>query len=122
MRLEHGLLFVSASLTHSGKQIRCEKALIDTGSLGTIFSIEKVLDIGIRPEPDDAVRELRGVGGTEFVFIRQLDKLCLGDFQMTDFEIEIGAMDYGIDIDGIIGLNFLLQAKAKIDLERLALY
>ncbi|MCP4104386.1 MAG: hypothetical protein GY749_02445 [Desulfobacteraceae bacterium] len=100
----------------------CENVLIDTGSVGTVFSVDRVVEIGIHPEPNDGVRELLGIGGTEFVFIKQVDKLSLGNFQMTDFEIEVGAMDYGIDIDGIIGLNFLLQAKAKIDLERLALY
>jgi len=86
------------------------------------FSINSVVGIGIRPEPDDRVRELRGIGGTEFVFIKTLDKLSLGNFQLSDFEIEVAAMDYGIDIDGIIGLDFLLRAKAKIDLEQLTIY
>ncbi len=122
IRIQHNLLFASASLVFSGNRLTCKNVLIDTGSVGTVFSVDRVFEIGIRPEPNDAVRELRGIGGTEFVFIKQVDKLSLGNFQMTDFEIEIGAMDYGIDIDGIIGLNFLLQAKAKIDLERLALY
>ena len=30
-------------------------------------------------------------------------------------------MDYGFDIEGIIGLDFLLGVKAKIDLEQLAI-
>ena len=96
--------------------------LIDTGSAGTVFSTDSIAAIGIRPELDDTVHELRGIGGTEFVFIKTLDKLSLGNFQLNDFEAEIGAMDYGFDIDGIIGLDFLLRAKAKIDLERLAIY
>lgn len=43
----------------------------------------------------------------------------MGNFQISNFEIEIGAMDYGIEIDGIIGVDFLLQVKPKIDLEQL---
>lgn len=56
------------------------------------------------------------------MFVKQIDKLTLGEFGISDFEIEIGAMDYGTEIDGIIGLNFLLTVKAKIDLERLEIY
>ena len=39
-----------------------------------------------------------------------------------DFEIEVGAMDYGFDIDGIVGMDFLIQVGAVIDLERLEIY
>jgi predicted aspartyl protease len=122
IRLQHDLLFASASLIYSGNRINCRNVLIDTGSACTVFSTDSVAAVGIRPEPDDIVRELRGIGGTEFVFIKTLDRLSLGNFQLNDFEAEIGAMDYGFDIDGIIGLDFLLRAKAKIDLEHLAIY
>lgn len=115
-------MFGSASLFYSGKQLICENVLIDTGSARTVFSIGRVLEIGIQPEPNDAVRELIGIGGTEFVFIKQLDILSLGGFQMADFQVEIGAMDYGFEMDGIIGLDFLLRAKMKIDLDRLEVY
>lgn len=35
---------------------------------------------------------------------------------MKNFEIEIGGMDYGIDI---LGMDFLVSAGAKLDLEKL---
>jgi len=38
---------------------------------------------------------------------------------VTNFAIEVGAMDYGFAIDGIIGTDFLLQVGAVIDLSRL---
>jgi hypothetical protein len=40
-----------------------------------------------------------------------------------DFEIEVGAMDYGFDftIEGIVGMDFLVRARATIDLDRLEL-
>jgi len=122
IRLQHGLLFASASLDYSGKQLICKNVLVDTGSAGTVFSIDRLLDIGVKPEPDDVIRELRGVGGTEFVFVKKIDNLTVGDFRISDFEIEIGAMDYGMEIDGIIGLDFLLKVKAKIDLEWMKIY
>lgn len=42
------------------------------------------------------------------MFIKKIERLSSGALQIEDFEIEVGAMDYGIDIDGIIGIDFLL--------------
>ncbi len=53
---------------------------------------------------------MRGIGGAKFVFLKRIDR---------NFAIEVGAMDYGFAIDGIIGTDFLLQVGAVIDLSRL---
>ena len=68
------------------------------------------------------VHRIRGVGGTEFVFTKRVDRLSVGDLQVNDFQIEVGAMDYGFDIDGIIGMDFLTQVGAIIDLAKLEVY
>lgn len=36
-----------------------------------------------------------------------------------NFDVEVGMMDYGFDIDAIIGLDFLVQVGAVIDLKQL---
>jgi len=41
--------------------------------------------------------------------------------KVTDFEIEVGAMDYGFPADGILGLDYLLRTGALIDLQHLEL-
>ncbi len=63
---------------------------------------------------------IRGVGGTEFVFSKTIDRISLGDLTVSDFEIEVGAMDYGFhfELDGIVGMDFLEQIGAVIDLRR----
>ncbi|WP_178389844.1 hypothetical protein [Bacillus cereus] len=38
------------------------------------------------------------------------------------FETEFSAMNYGFDLDGIIGLDFLLEVGAIIDLEAKQIY
>ncbi len=121
IRLRHGLPYVSVSLSHLGKQALLKNTLIHTGSTGTVFSIDKVIPLGLQAEPDDPIREIRGVGGTEFVFIKikQIDFLSFGDFIMNNFKIEIGAMNYGFDIDDIIGLDVLLQDKVIIDFKQM---
>ena len=35
---------------------------------------------------------------------------------LADFDVEIGEMDYGFDIDGILGMDFLTMSGAVIDL------
>lgn len=63
--------------------------------------------------------EFVGVGGTELVFSKRLEGVALGDMELRDFEVQIGAMNYGFPIQGIIGMDFLLQFQAVIDLGRL---
>ena len=122
IRLRDGLPYVAACLTHQGQQLSLKDVLLDTGSAGVIFSTDKVLTIGLTYEPDDKVHRIRGVGGTEFVFAKRVDRLGVGELQVNDFQIEIGAMDYGFDIDGIIGMDFLIQVGAVIDLSELEVY
>jgi len=85
--IQNGLPFISASLNYLGKKLQFERVLLDTGSAGTVFSADKVLKIGIKAEPNDNIRELRGVGGTEFVFIKNVDRLSVGRFCINKFEI-----------------------------------
>jgi hypothetical protein len=87
--------------------------------IGTLFSVDHLTNIGLQYEPNDQVHRIRGVGGTEFMFTKRLDALALGELQLNDFVIEVGAMDYGPDIDGIIGLDFLSLTGAIIDMAAL---
>jgi hypothetical protein len=121
IRLEHGLAYVEAVLTFRGRSLFLRDTILDTGSSSTIFAADRLLEIGIVPEPSDALHRLRGVGGTEYAFTKRLDLLAVGDMEVPDFEIEVGAMDYGFPAEGILGLDYLLQTGALIDLRRLEL-
>ncbi|OQY36270.1 MAG: hypothetical protein B6243_03640 [Anaerolineaceae bacterium 4572_5.2] len=121
IRIESGLPFVTISLNYRGQQITLDKVLLDTGSMGTIFSADKMDAIDLLPEPDDFIHQIRGVGGSEFVFTKQVDFLKADALQVENFQIEVGAMKYGFDIDGIIGLDFLIETKAIIDFSQLEL-
>lgn len=122
IRIENGLSYISVTLTYQGKEITFDKVLLDTGSMGTIFSIDKVDSIDIRPEANDTIREIYGIGaGREYVFSKIIDQLTSGELSTENFEVEIGAMNYGIEMDGICGLDFLVQSEAMIDFEQLEL-
>ncbi len=122
IRIASDLPFVCASITFKGKLLTFDNVLIDTGSSASIFKADKVSDIGLFLEPADSIHRVLGVGGSEFVFTKILDKAEVGDFVISNFEVEIGAMDYGFDIDGIIGLDFLIGVKAVIDFAKLEIY
>lgn len=119
IRLEHGLPYITISIEFRGKQLALENVLLDTGSAGSVFAADKLLGIGLQYEPNDSIHRIRGVGGTEFVFTKSVDRLTLDKLEASHFEIEVGAMDYGFEIDGIVGMDFLVQVGALIDLARL---
>jgi predicted aspartyl protease len=122
IRLEGGLLYVSTELVYRAQKLTLSEVILDTGSAGTLFSADEAVKLGLVPEPNDPLRRVRGVGGSEFVFSKRLDSLSLGDLSLSSFPIQIGAMDYGFPIQGLIGLDFLMQARAVIDLSGLEIY
>jgi hypothetical protein len=75
-----------------------------------------MLSIGLEYAADDAVHRIHGVGGTEFVFSKTVERLAIGDIHVNGFEIEVGGMNYGFEMDGIVGVDFLLRVGAIIDL------
>ncbi len=115
----HGLPFIEVEFINQGKSHRSANFLIDTGSASTLLSVEIAVRLGLGPEPNDTIREIRGVGGSEFVYEKHIDKIILGSKQMDSFKIQIGDMDYGFEMDGIIGYNFLKASKALINLDKM---
>ena len=94
---------------------------MDTGSATTLVNADVAAQVGIVPEPTDRLRTLRGVGGRELVFTRKVEAFGVGTVSMAGFDIEIGGMDYGFDIQGIIGMDFLSSTAAIVDLDAMAL-
>jgi hypothetical protein len=121
IRLQNGLPFISARIAFQGNHLTLENVLLDTGSAGTIFSADRVGEIGIFIEPGDDISMVTGIGGHEYVFHKTIDSLIFGTVKTGLFEIEVGAMEYGQKMDGIVGLDVLMRLKAIIDFSRLEL-
>ena len=117
--LKHNLPFVTVTISHNGATIEIPDILIDTGSASTIFASDRLLALGITPSPEDVLHTIRGVGGTEVVYLRQVDSLKIGERSISNFEVEVGGMDYGFDINGILGMDFLTQSGATINLQKM---
>jgi len=116
LSLRDSLPFVSATISYRGAAVNIDNVLIDTGSATSIFSADRVARVQIIPLPNNTLHIIRGVGGSEAVFSRRIDYLQIDGYSILDFEIEVGGMDYGFQIDGILGMDFLMAASAVIDL------
>jgi len=114
LTLRHELPFVTVKVVHRGNAIEVDM-LLDTGSASTLLNADIAATIGIVPEPEDRLRTLRGVGGREVVFARYVDRVEVEGEGLDAFELEIGGMDYGFDIGGILGMDFLRTAGAIVD-------
>lgn len=114
--LKYGLPFCSVNLCYNGKGISIDKVLLDTGSGGSVFKMEAVEQIGVTIEDDDIIETIMGVGGSEFVYKKDIDSIALGDLKLNNFKIEVGVMDYGFEINGILGMNFMKKVGAIVNL------
>ncbi len=117
-----GLPFTKVFLKHRGKSVEVDRVLIDSGSAGTIFDVDELAKIDLLPELNDVIRTVFGIGGTEFVVEKNIDQISLMSLELKNFPIEIGSVDYGFEMNGILGFNFLVRTKAVIDLGQLRIY
>jgi predicted aspartyl protease len=119
LQLKDNLPFVTLTVGHNRRTVEIENVLVDTGSASTVLAADSLVQIGIEPSPEDILHTIRGVGGTEVVYLRKVDFLEVDERKVTDFEIEVGGMDYGFEISGILGMDFLEASGAIIDLHKL---
>lgn len=113
--LVDGLAFVSVTLRANGQSLLLERVLLDTGSGGMLFKTDDLEQLGIIPLPSDPLRIMRGIGGEEAVIEKRITALEVGPLVVAPLAIQLGAVDYDIAMDGILGLDYLLRAHATID-------
>jgi len=111
-------------VTHAGSVIEVRDVLVDTGAASSVLNADLAADAGdagIFAGHADKLRVLRGVGGGEYVFVRQIARVAVDGHGLDHFDLEIGEMDYGFDLGGILGMDFLRASGAIIDLQNLTL-
>jgi hypothetical protein len=119
LTLRDSLPWATLIIENAGKRLEVPDILVDTGSASTLLSADIADQMDIHPSPNDRLYIIRGVGGQEVVYSRKIDRIGVGQTQLASFEIEIGGMDYGFPINGILGMDFLCATDARIDLGRL---
>ena len=122
IKLRDGLPFIEVDLVHDGKTLNLKNVLVDTGSASTIISTDIALGLGLGPSPDDELIRIHGVGGSEYVYEKSIEEIRLETTTISNLKVDVGAMDYGFEIDAIIGMNFLISAKLIIDIDKMNIY
>ena len=74
IRLDGGLPFVSATVRYAGRSLDVDLVLVDTGSAGSVFSADALDPLRFEPAETDIIRQIRGVGGSEFVYSKSPSK------------------------------------------------
>lgn len=121
LSIDDGLLLTDMELTFRGRSLMLKRVLVDTGSGSTIVSTDLAESIGIVAEENVMIYRISGVGGSEFVYSKKVDSIKIGNKEAHDFSLEIGAINCGFDLDGIIGLDLLQEIKAIINIDKLTL-
>lgn len=119
IQVAYGLPFVSVIVSANGKDIEIDRVLLDTGSAATIFKTDDIEQLDVLLSLTDEITFMRGVGGREPVVEKRVDSIAFGDLVISPMTIQIGALDYGFPINGILGLDFLLQTGAQINFSTL---
>nr|WP_246407583.1 retropepsin-like aspartic protease [Geomicrobium halophilum] len=100
-------------ITFNGQLLPLQRVLVDTGSGSTVVSTDLAESIGVVADENDMIYRISGVGGSEFVYSKTVDSVRIGDMQTEDFALEIGAMNYGFNLAGIIGLVTTIESNYK---------
>lgn len=120
--LVDGLLQTSITINYRGQALTIEKLVIDTGASHTLLSADVVADIGVYFENGDEIVSAFGIGGEESCFRKPFDAVRLGDFQIENFKLDVGALHEKLEINGLLGLDLLMTANIVLDLSELVMY
>lgn len=115
-----GLLFASITIMHQGKAKTLENVVIDTGATKSIISSDAAEELNIVPEKDDEIVVMRGIGGKQRSLRKKIDGIHFGSFEIHDTYLDFGLLDS--DMNGLIGLDILLNGRFIIDLENMEIY
>ncbi|CAM3206981.1 retropepsin-like aspartic protease [Filibacter tadaridae] len=117
MKIKHkyGLLLADIILTFNGKSKVIENMVVDTGAARTLISQDVVEDIGLQVDLHDRIVTYFGIGGKEHAFRKRIDQIQISDFIIEKVEVDFNDFGYD-DINGLLGLDLLMEAGFTIDL------
>lgn len=121
MKIEYrdGLIFTTIEIMFRNQSKEINNIVVDTGASMSIISPDIVEDIGIFAEPKDSISSSMGVGGSiHNSFEKKIDFLKVEDKEVNDIKIDFGIIDPKGEINGLLGLDVLMELGAIIDLNK----
>ncbi|MEK4060462.1 MULTISPECIES: aspartyl protease family protein [Paenibacillus] len=123
LQLQYGLPIVSLTLAQYDNSIVLHNVLFDTGCAATVFDSDALAAIGIHIDfINGRAKRMYGVGGTsEICYEQQIPDFCIEHITLTDFPIQLGSIQEPYGFDGIVGIDFMMRAKCKVDFETMTI-
>ena len=124
MKIEYreGLLFISIDLVYQSRRKTINNIVIDTGASETIISSDIVEDLDIFADPNDKIVSYYGVGGSMHnAFVKTIDEIKIGESKIKKAKVDFGLIDINDEINGLLGLDILIDTKVIIDLKNMIL-
>jgi hypothetical protein len=120
LKLVNNLLEIEMAISFKGQTKIIDRLVVDTGAAHTLISSDMVEELGIYFENGDSLVSAYGIGGVEYSFRKPVDNIKVGNYEISNLNLDYGNLeDWGIN--GLIGLDILLNGKFIIDLEELEL-
>lgn len=120
LELVNHLLEVEMTISYKGKTKIIDKLVIDTGAAHTLISSDIVNELGIYFENGDPLVSAYGIGGEDYSFRKPVEFIKLGSHKIPEIKLDFGSLEHW-GINGLIGLDILMNGKFIIDLEKLEL-
>lgn len=121
-QLKYGIPFTEITFINNDKKVVAKNVVIDTGSASTIISTETALQLDLESQLTDTLQRVRGVGGYEFVYEKDIHCIEIDNIKVENLKIQVGAMNYGFEINAILGMDFLKTGKLIVDCDKLEIY
>lgn len=113
-----GLLYTSIEIEYNEQYKTIDNVVIDTGAAETMISPDIVEDIGIFAEKDDKIISYYGVGGSiHNAYEKSVDLIKFGESKIENINIDFGVIDPSGEINGLIGLDLLIEMGIIINLK-----
>lgn len=116
-----GLPLVSILLSYNGKTIHLENVLLDTGCSTTIFDTDEVETIGlIIDRTNGRPKRMYGIGGeSELCYEQIVSDIKINHHLFNSFQLQLGITKETYGFNGILGIDFMVESGAIIDLKEM---
>lgn len=116
-KYKNGLLYTDIEILIENKSILVKDMIIDTGASHTIISSSYLEESDIGFNDDDTIVKASGYDGTVQYSVRKLvNKVACGDITLENIKLDFGEIDPEEKVNGLLGLDFLINANLIIDL------
>ncbi len=122
IKFNNRLLYTALEITYNGKAKIIEDVIIDTGAAHSIISPDVVEDLGIVDSLEDDLITMYGIGGAQYAYRKKIDSVSFGSCTVEGYKMDFGYIDENGIINGLLGLDLLMEMGLVLDLKKLNIY